>query len=77
MKKANRDSLPASKGFNAESGLFRYKISVKFPGRSDISKQLDVFDAIKKLGAFNIHDQRNHVYILDFQSGFAKHGLNE
>jgi hypothetical protein len=52
-------------------------ISIKFIDKSNITTQLGIFDAIKKLGAFSIQDQKNHVYILDFKSESAKDGIEE
>ena len=62
---------------NAKLGFSRYKISIKFVDKSNISTQLGIFDAIKKLGAFSIQDQKDHVYILDFKSEFAKDKMEE
>lgn len=55
----------------------RYIVSIKFLAKCNLLAQLDVFDAIKKLGAFSIQDQKDHVYILHFKSEFAKDGIEE
>lgn len=57
--------------------MYRYIVSIKFLANSNVLKQLDVFDAIKKLGAFSIQDQKDHVYILHFRSEFTKDGIEE
>lgn len=57
--------------------MARYIVTVKFIDKSDITALLNVFDAIKKLGTFNIQDQKDHVYILDFRSEFTKGGIEE
>lgn len=57
--------------------MYRYIVSIKFLAKSNVLKQLDVFDAIKKLGAFSIQDQKDHVYILHFRSEFTKDGIEE
>lgn len=70
-------SLPGSPDSNAGLGLFHYIISVRFVDGSNITTQLGIFDAIKKLGVFSIQDQKNHVYILDFKSELAKDRMEE
>jgi len=75
MKHTVDGNMPVNSGSNIKSGLSRYKIAIKFIGKSNISTQLSVFDAIKKLGTFSIQDQQNHVYILDFKSEFTKDGM--
>ena len=77
MKNPVDGDLPANLNSNAGSGLSRYRVSVKFIDKSGITTQLGVFDGIKKLGAFSIQDQRNHVYILDFKSELTKDGMEE
>ncbi len=57
--------------------MSRYIVSIKFLAQSNVLKQLDVFDAIKKLGTFSIQDQKDHVYILHFRSEFTKDGIEE
>lgn len=57
--------------------MSRYIVSIKFLAKSNVITQLDIFDAIKKLGAFNIQDQKDHVYILNFRSEFTKDGIEE
>ena len=69
--------LPGSPDFNAGLKLFHYIISIKFTDGSSVTAQLGIFDAIKKLGAFSIQDQKNHIYILDFKSEFAKDKMEE
>ncbi|MDO8806130.1 MAG: hypothetical protein Q7R35_17075 [Elusimicrobiota bacterium] len=77
MKKTITRNLSASPDSNAGSGLFHYVISVKFIDRANVTAQLSAFDAIKTLGTFSIQDQKNHVYILDFKSEFAKGAMEE
>lgn len=57
--------------------MYRYIVSIKFLAKSSVLKQLDIFDAIKKFGAFSIQDQKDHVYILLFESEFATEGMEE
>lgn len=57
--------------------MSRYIVSIKFLANSSVLTQLEVFDAIKKLGTFNIQDQKDHVYILNFKSGSATDGIEE
>jgi len=57
--------------------MSRYIVSIKFLAGSNVLTQLDVFDAIKKLGTFSIQDQKDHVYILHFKSEFAKDAMEE
>lgn len=77
MKNIINRSLPALPDSNAGLRLFHYVISIKFVDRSNITTQLGIFDAIKKLGAFSIQDQKDHIYILDFKSEFAKDRMEE
>ena len=77
MKHTVDGNMPVNSGSNIKSGLSRYKIAIKFIGKSNISTQLSVFDAIKKLGTFSIQDQKEHVYILHFRSEFTKDGIEE
>jgi len=57
--------------------MSRYIVSIKFLAKSNVLTQLDIFDAIKKLGTFSIQDQRDHVYILHFKSEFTKDVMEE
>ena len=77
MKNIVNRNLSASPDSTAGLELFHYLVSIKFIDKSNVTTQLGVFDAIKKLGAFSIQDQKNHIYILDFKSEFAKDGMEE
>lgn len=57
--------------------MSRYLVSIKFLGKSNITTQLDIFDAIKKLGTFSIQDQKERVYVLEFKSEFTQNWLEE
>lgn len=57
--------------------MSRYIVSIKFLAKSTVLAQLNIFDAIKKLGTFSIQDQRDHVYILLFKSEFTTEGIEE
>lgn len=57
--------------------MSRYIVSIKFLTKSTVLAQLNIFDAIKKLGAFNIQDQKDHVYILLFKSELTADGIEE
>lgn len=57
--------------------MSRYIVSIKFLDKSSVLKQLAIFDAIKKLGTFNIQDQKDHVYILHFKSESTTDGIEE
>lgn len=57
--------------------MSRYIVSIKFMAKSTVLAQLNIFDAIKKLGTFSIQDQRDHVYILLFKSELTTEGLEE
>lgn len=57
--------------------MSRYIVSIKFPANSTVLAQLNIFDAIKKLGTFSIQDQKDHVYILLFRSELTTEGLEE
>lgn len=57
--------------------MSRYIVSIKFLAKSTVLAQLNIFDAIKKLGTFSIQDQKNHVYILLFKSEFTTEGIEE
>lgn len=57
--------------------MSRYIVSIKFLAKSSVLTQLDIFDAIKKFGTFSIQDQRDHVYILLFESELTTDGLEE
>lgn len=61
----------------AAAGQARYTITICFIGKSNANMRLDSFDAIKKLGTFNIQNEKNHVYTLDFSSELNKSGLEE
>ena len=77
MKNIVDSNSTVNSNSNAKLGFSRYKISIKFVDKSNISTQLGIFDAIKKLGAFSIQDQKDHIYILDFKSEFAKDKMEE
>lgn len=70
-------SLPGRPDFNAGSGSSQYIINIKFIDNSSLNTRLDVFEAIKKLGVFNIQNLKNHIYILEFKSQFIKDELAE
>ncbi len=57
--------------------MSRYIVSIKFLAKSNVPAQLNIFDAIKKLGTFSIQDQRDHVYILLFKSEFTPGEIEE
>lgn len=77
MKNTINRNLSGSPDSTAGLELFYYIVSIKFIDKSNVTTQLSIFDAIKKLGAFSIQDQKNHVYILDFKSEFAKDKMEE
>ncbi|MDO8805904.1 MAG: hypothetical protein Q7R35_15905 [Elusimicrobiota bacterium] len=54
-----------------------YIVSIKFVNKPAITTQLDIFEAIKKLGTFSIQDQKDQVYILEFKSEFTQVWLEE
>ncbi|MBU2574889.1 MAG: hypothetical protein KKH28_12510 [Elusimicrobia bacterium] len=72
MKNIVNRNLSVSPDFNAGLGLSHCIISIKFIDKASVITQLDIFDALKKLGTFRVQDQKKHVYILDFKSEFAK-----
>lgn len=57
--------------------MSRHIVSIKFLAKSTVLAQLNIFDAIKKLGTFSIQDQRDHVYILLFKSEFTTERIEE
>lgn len=57
--------------------MSRYIVSIKFLANSNVLAQLNIFDAIKRLGTFSIQDQRDHVYILLFKSELTTEGIEE
>ena len=77
MEKPTESNLSVRPGSDAGAGLFRYRVSVKFVDKSDITTLLNTFDAIKKLGIFSIQDQNDRVYVLDFRSEFTKDEMEE
>jgi hypothetical protein len=77
MEKTINHNLPVSPNSNAGLGLSHYIISIKFIEKSALNTQLDVFDALRKLGTFNIQDQKKPVSILDFSSEFTKDKMEE
>lgn len=52
-------------------------VTIRFPRASTLTARLEIFDGIKRLGSFNIKDQRDHAYTLDFRSGLAIAALTE
>ena len=77
MKKTVDRKLSTNPNFNAGLGLSHYIISIKFIDKSALNTQLDVFDALRKLGTFSIQDQKKPVSILDFTSEFTKDKMEE
>ena len=77
MEKTVDRNLSVSPNSNAGSGLSRYIISIKFIEKCNLNTQLDVFDALRKLGTFSIQDQKKPVSILDFASEFTKDKMEE
>ncbi len=57
--------------------MSRYIVSIKFINKPTITTQLDIFEAIKKLGTFSVQDQKDRVYILEFKSEFTLDGMEE
>ena len=57
--------------------MTRYIVSIKFVHKPTITTQLDIFEAIKKLGTFSIQDQKDQVYVLEFKSKFTQDWIEE